>query len=161
MPQDLTKDSGPDSFCNDFPFSGQISRLHPKITAEELEERRRHAEGVDALLSFASSAASSPNKRPSSTPIEEEHIASYTENIPLYISTTQNGATTTRYVTNDDGSETVVYHHNPQRLSSSSSSSTAYETSNYYLSSLPSSTKKMKSSRVIRPKMKRKTTLIR
>ncbi|XP_037913951.1 nuclear pore complex protein DDB_G0274915 isoform X3 [Hermetia illucens] len=154
-------DNNSSGVCSDAAYESGDERLHPTITAEELEERRRHAEGVDALLSFASSAASSPNKRPSSTPIEEEHIASYTENIPLYISTTQNGATTTRYVTNDDGSETVVYHHNPQRLSSSSSSSTAYETSNYYLSSLPSSTKKMKSSRVIRPKMKRKTTLIR
>lgn len=51
------------------------------ISLQEMEEKKRQKDGVDALLSLSKMFDISPIKRPASNTVEEEHISSYMDNI--------------------------------------------------------------------------------
>lgn len=117
------------------------------ISAEEMEARR-HQEGIDAFLSFASSVSSmsSPIKRPPS--------ADYLENIPAHhfnnnnnhiITNNNNGGTQSYYYYDGDSSPTTIsLSHHPQHA--------------YTYLSAPSPPKKSRT-RTLRTKFKKKTWL--
>lgn len=109
------------------------------ITPEE-EEARRHQEGVDAFLSFATevSSMSSPLKRPPS--------ADYVDNIPMH--TYSNGNNTNHPFANG----------NATFYNGSSSPYGQHPTIYSYTSSSPSPPKKSRT-RTLRTKLKKKTWL--
>lgn len=149
-----------------FPFSiflfFYLSHSQNIITAEELEARR-HQEGVDAFLSFATevSSMSSPIKRPPS--------ADYLENIPNHhfnnnhIITNNNNNNTNN---NNNNGNTQSYYYYDGDSSPSSISSIPLSHHNHphpqqhvysYLSA-PSPPKKSRT-RTLRTKLKKKTWL--
>ena len=107
------------------------------ITAEE-EEARRHQEGVDAFLSFATevSSMSSPLKRPPS--------ADYVENIPMHSYNNNNHPFA-------NGNATFYYN-------GGSSPYGQHQAIYSYMSSSPSPPKKSRT-RTLRTKLKKKTWL--
>lgn len=118
------------------------------ISPEELEARR-HQEGVDAFLSFATevSSMSSPLKRPPS--------ADYVENVPIYSKATV-AAATAAVTTNNNHIFANNNHNNGNYYYYDSSSSVATIPGHYSYLSSPSPPKKSRT-RTLRTKLKKKT----
>lgn len=111
------------------------------------EEARRHQEGVDAFLSFATrvSSMSSPLKRPSS--------ADYVENVPAHNYTNNNNNNNNDHLF-ANGNGTYYYNDGSSPLNQPFGQQHIYS----YMSSSPSPPKKSRT-RPIRTKLKKKTWL--
>lgn len=118
------------------------------ITREE-EEARRHQEGVEAFLSFATrvSSMSSPLKRPPS--------ADYVENVPVHIYNSENNNNNNNNYLHANGNGNYYYNGGSSPLDQQYGQQHIYS----YMSS-PSPPKKSRL-RPPRTKLKKKTTWLR